>query len=142
MLNPYKIVSLYVAFAARKPATLRKTLADYATGGFLAMTSASDSKCNTVTYSAGFPVNVCTVGDNAAYKIMFSADTDNCDGGIIEYFSDKECTESIGTSDLTDGDFSCKESESLFDPEEKSYTKFSCSKYAAPTFSVASGVTE
>lgn len=106
------------------------------------MIGATDSKCNTVMYSSGFPVNKCTVTENFAYKILLSADSDNCDGGIFEYFGDKECTESLGTSDLSDSDFSCKQTESLFDPEEESYTKFTCSKYALPTFSVASGVTE
>lgn len=73
-----------------------------------------------------------------------AAGADTCEGGVIQYFSDEQCTESAGFSDLTQGDLSCtKDSEvSPFTAGKQSYTKFMCSTSAMPRLAVTSAVLE
>lgn len=133
----------FLAFESRKPFHLRKVLNEYASGGFIQATGSTDSKCKKTFLSAGFPANMCSGGnDNYFYKIMLSAESDSCTGGIIEYFGDSLCSEYLGTSDLDEGDFSCKRSPNFFSEGDSTFVQYSCSKYAMPTFTVASGVTE
>lgn len=108
------------------------------------MVASYESNCNKAATTVGFVANVCTLTDSFAYKFLLSADSDSCEGAVIEYFGDEKCTESLGTSDLTEGDLSCKqdaEGEGLT-PGMTSYKKVTCSKYASPVLAATSAVME
>lgn len=116
---------------------------EYADAGFIYFDLSTSTSCKGTLATAGMPANRCTVGVNYAYKLLMSADVDSCDGAIIEYFGDKDCTESLGTNDLADADFSCKEvGLGVLGDETVVYGSLQCTKYAAPRFSTRSGVTE
>jgi len=63
--------------------------------------------------------------------------TDNCDGAVVEYFLDQECTVSAGSASAVQGsDLTCKESRNaiVHDPRThgKVFSQLFCTNSAEP----------
>lgn len=138
----------------------------YSETGFMIVSVAEDASCSFPTVTYGSVVNSCVVADKYSYKIrltqgknknggpgctpsrkrtrspLFHSCADSCEGGVIQYFSDKAClnTTILGTSALTDSDLSCRGIGSpMFGG---SYTTISCTTYDVPRLLYDSAVTK
>lgn len=119
---------------------LRVQSSKYSDTGFVYMTMNSDAMCRTPFMTLSYPVNHCNVGEDSSFKYQVVAGVESCEGGVIQFFSDRTCTKPAGSASLLILGLSCEEN----DGEsfgEKAYSKFSCNTSETPKLSQQSVVT-
>eukprot|EP00598_Pedospumella_elongata_P005935 CAMPEP_0184969054 /NCGR_PEP_ID=MMETSP1098-20130426/1941_1 /TAXON_ID=89044 /ORGANISM="Spumella elongata, Strain CCAP 955/1" /LENGTH=268 /DNA_ID=CAMNT_0027490785 /DNA_START=43 /DNA_END=846 /DNA_ORIENTATION=- len=95
--------------------------------GWVYLTNSYNSDCSAPFLSYGVPVGQCIVEANYAYK--FNVVQDSCDGGVISYYSDVDCTVRTGNTDLETFTNNCTratDNQKLTDGSTPIYALFSC----------------